>query len=115
MLRQAYASFENNIQNNAETPPSEKIRCIDYDHFLQIGFGSREPNSQFAKHTITAEERDGEIAIETWVIANGNFGFSLGDIVVSNANTFVPAILALREKTKKLAVQEAYEAEYRRC
>lgn len=111
MLRAAHASFENNVWS---TQPYEKIWCTDKGHYLQISFGSQEPNSRFAKHSITAEERNGVILIESWVIAEGNFGLYIDDVAVSNANCFVPALLALREKVAKDAVQMAYRAKYER-
>jgi len=114
MIRVAHAALERYIEADITTPSHEKIWCTDNGHFLQKTFGLRGPSSRYAKHTMTVEEKDGVLVIERWVVANGNFGFHLDDIEVLNTNTFVRTICALRQKMTKVAVQDAYEAKYRR-
>jgi hypothetical protein len=107
LLQQACLNLSAHIEATKAQPG--QIRLDLAGGFVQVFFRKDSP---YARHTVDVEEKNGKIVINTWVVADGNFGFNLDTIEITDPDAFVPAILDLREKVTPEAVNEAYQ---KRC
>jgi hypothetical protein len=108
LLQQACVKLSAHIEATKASEPGQ-IRLNLDGGFVQVFFRN---GRQYAKHTVDVEEKNGKIAINTWVVAEGNFGFHLDTIEITNPGDFVEAILDLRDKVTPEAVNEAYQKRY---